>query len=130
MLLTIFVTIFSFLVPSHVSAQPGAPWTEEEVLIVKAKLYAVFQFSLKVSREYYSLHPELGIKEWPEGGTRPNAPKMLRLGFHQCLKFSDGTGGCNGCLNNHGMGLENRHQCVKDEATGVDVSFQLKCVPK
>ena len=37
-----------------------------------------------------------------------------RLGFHQCLKFSDGTGGCNGCLNNHGMGLENRHTCVDE----------------
>ena len=37
-----------------------------------------------------------------------------RLGFHQCLKFSDGSGGCNGCLNNHGMGLENRHNCTDD----------------
>jgi len=87
-------------------------------LIVKAKLYAIFQQSLKVSNEYLSLHPELGIKEWPETATRPNAPKFLRLGFHQCLKFSDGTGGCNGCLNNHGMGLENRHQCVDED--GVD----------
>ena len=49
---------------------------------------------------------------------------IYRLGFHQCLKFSDGTGGCNGCLNNHGMGLENRHQCVDED--GVDVSFYFK----
>merc|ERR1719282_1827363 len=117
MLLTLFVTIFSIFC-SKASAQPGASWTEEEALIVKAKLYAIFQQSLKVSNEYLSLHPELGIKEWPETATRPNAPKFLRLGFHQCLKFSDGTGGCNGCLNNHGMGLENRHQCVDED--GVD----------
>lgn len=39
---------------------------------------------------------------------------LNRLGFHQCLKWSDGTGGCNGCLSNHGMGLENRHNCTGD----------------
>ena len=27
---------------SLAAAQPGAPWTEEEVLTVKAKLYAMF----------------------------------------------------------------------------------------
>ena len=27
---------------SLAAAQPGAPWTEEEVLAVKAKLYAMF----------------------------------------------------------------------------------------
>ena len=77
MLLTLFVAIFSIFC-SKASAQPGAPWTEEEALIVKAKLYAIFQQSLKVSNEYLSLHPELGIKEWPETATRPNAPKFLR----------------------------------------------------
>ena len=25
--------------------------------------------------------------------------KMLRLAFHDCVPFTDGTGGCNGCLN-------------------------------
>ena len=78
MLLTIFVTIFSNLLPSQVSAQPGAPWTEEEVLIVKAKLYAIFQSSNTVSKEYLSLHPELGLTEWPEAKSRPNAAKFLR----------------------------------------------------
>ena len=27
------------------------------------------------------------------------------------LRFSDGTGGCNGCLNNQHMGLEQRQNC-------------------
>ena len=38
----------------------------------------------------------------------PNAAKMLRLGFHDCLKYKDGTGGCDGCLNWEGVG----HRCV------------------
>ena len=78
MLLTIFVSIFSILLPSLISAQPGAPWTEEEVLIVKAKLYAIFQQKTKVSKEYLGLHPELGLKEWPESHSLPNAAKFLR----------------------------------------------------
>ena len=34
-----------------------------------------------------------------------SAPAVLRLGFHDCLKYKDGTGGCDGCLNWHGMGV-------------------------
>ena len=30
------------------------------------------------------------------------------------MKFSDGTGGCNGCLNTHGMFLGNRPSCPTD----------------
>jgi len=29
----------------------------------------------------------------------PTAPNMVRLGFHDCMKYEDGTGGCDGCLN-------------------------------
>ena len=38
---------------------------------------------------------------------------MLRLGFHGCIKYQDGTGGCNGCLNSENMGLDRRHNCTK-----------------
>ena len=31
-------------------------------------------------------------------------PQTLRLAFHDCLKYADGTGGCDGCLNWEGMG--------------------------
>ena len=31
------------------------------------------------------------------------APKAVRLGFHDCLKYTDGTGGCDGCLNWEGV---------------------------
>ena len=93
----------------YVPGEPGAAWTMEELLIVKAKLYAVFN-------------------HW---GVLP--PKFLRLGFHDCLKlvvytyslliliwgyalpictsyfsyarYTDGTGGCDGCLNWEGVGF-------------------------
>lgn len=35
----------------------------------------------------------------------PSAGKLLRLGFHDCLKYKDGTGGCDGCLEWKGVGV-------------------------
>ena len=37
-------------------------------------------------------------------GTFHNAPKLLRLAFHDCVKYKDGSGGCDGCLNWKGVG--------------------------
>ena len=31
-------------------------------------------------------------------------PKLLRLAFHDCVKYKDGSGGCDGCLNWKGVG--------------------------
>ena len=51
------------------------------MLVVKAKLYSLFNKNDEV-----------------------RAPVMLRLGFHDCLKYTDGSGGCDGCLNWEGVG--------------------------
>ena len=37
----------------------------------------------------------------------PNLPKVVRLAFHDCIRHSDASEGCNGCLNFEGMGGEN-----------------------
>ena len=63
---------------SLAAAQPGAPWTEEEALAVKAKLYAMLDQPNTVSKEYLALHPELGLTTWPENKSKPSAPKLLR----------------------------------------------------
>ena len=65
----------------YVPGTPGAPWSQDELLIVKSKLYALFNKNKDI-----------------------RAPVMLRLGFHDCLKYADGSGGCDGCLNWEGMG--------------------------
>ena len=123
------VTAMTMLIPTLLLSflclslsSPGVPWTEEESLIVKAKIYAIMGSGAK-AEEYLEIHKEREAElheyvtmqrpqsknpknwtfpEWPEPASVPNAPKFIRLGFHQCLKNSDGTGGCNGCLNNHG----------------------------
>ena len=114
MLLRALTLSLSYLAVS-VLCSPGAAWTEQETLIVKAKLYAIlgeYGHGGTVVNEYLQLHPELGYSHWPEFESMPTAAKFLRLGFHSCLKYPDGTGGCNGCLSNKNIGLENRHNCT------------------
>ena len=101
MLLCVCLLVFSasLLVSSSV---PGAPWTGEETLIVKAKLLTIMTGNGKsngpgvvkenlagykeIGREYLALHPELDWASWYHGKSYPKAPKFLRLGFHGCLK--------------------------------------------
>ena len=65
----------------YVPGNPGAAWTQDEILITKAKFFYWF-------------------------GWTDSAAKHLRLGFHDCIKYADGTGGCDGCLNWKGMDVK------------------------
>ena len=38
---------------------------------------------------------------WKRG---PKASLLIQLAFHDCLRYEDGTGGCDGCLNWQGVG--------------------------
>ena len=89
--------------PNYWTGEPGEDWTMEEALIVKAKLYMLFTAAGTVINEYMTIYPEV-LR--PSGYQIPNPPKVLRLGFHSCLRYSDGLqgGGCDGCLNPDGMG--------------------------
>ena len=71
------------------------------MLAVKAKIVQIFLKNSVVYKEYMRLHPEKEKPDWQV--SLPNAAKILRLGFHDCLTTEDGGGGCNGCLNPIGM---------------------------
>ena len=76
----------------YVPGTPGAPWTLEEMLIVKAKLFSIWG--------------KRGGEMTGDGLTFQHyfsELKALRLGFHDCLKYKNGSGGCDGCLNWEGM---------------------------
>lgn len=82
----------------YVPGEPGAPWSESEMLVVRAKIHAMISNGLV-------LIDELGLPKHVEYATSvPDAAKLLRLGFHDCMKYTDGTGGCDGCLEWDGMG--------------------------
>ena len=65
----------------YVPGEPGGSWTESELSIVKAKLYAVYSRSNDVMNELYD------GKDVDTDGGEPSAPKMIRLGFHDCLRL-------------------------------------------
>jgi hypothetical protein len=73
------VAIFlaTYAAGAYVSGTPGGPWSKEELLTVKSKMYSLFKIG--------------------------NAPRTLRLSFHDCVLYEDGTGGCDGCLNWEGV---------------------------
>mmetsp|Transcript_135658 Transcript_135658/g.220755 ORF Transcript_135658/g.220755 Transcript_135658/m.220755 type:complete len:547 (-) Transcript_135658:264-1904(-) len=60
-----------------------ARWTLDEVEAAKDHIFKAFQH---------------------DGGFRPGT--VLRLSFHDCIPYQDGTGGCDGCLNWQGVGVE------------------------
>jgi len=83
----------------YVPGEPGAPWTLEELLSVRAKLH-------RIINEGAAVYHELGLATVDDfWGAMPGAAKMLRLGFHDCLRYVDGTPfGCDGCLEWNGVG--------------------------
>ena len=64
--------------------------------------------------EYARDHDEyIGPREYAYNGNNirykwrlrgPNHSRLIQLAFHDCLKYEDGSGGCDGCLNWAGMG--------------------------
>ena len=62
---------------------------------------------LKIMSSFKNLpqtNAAMGTRDPGDNGGGYGAEKVLRLTFHDCLKYEDGTGGCDGCLNWSGMG--------------------------
>jgi len=112
--------------------QPGQPWTDEEVLIVKEKIRIM---ASNAGKEIWLEHPvaklldegtldefslphegdSLGPRDtkgpdWARSRWtckwKPSPGKLVQLGFHDCLKYKNGGGGCDGCLNWEAMGFK------------------------
>ena len=77
--------------------EPGSPWSKDEIAIVKSKMYRMFH-----RNGGRDAAKEIGITT--DFRDAPSASKFLRLTFHDCLRYVDGTGGCDGCLNWKGVG--------------------------
>jgi len=105
--ITVLVAVPLLVGSTYVPGTPGAPWSEQEILDVKAKMRRVFtnpQGAMSGALKALGFPPERMQNKIYQGNWRnPHAPKFLRLAFHDCVKYTDGTGGCDGCLNWHGM---------------------------
>ena len=112
----LFITILVKVANSvYVPGQPGNPWTQEEILVVKSKLFSLFNYhgSIIALKQIYGYNPS----HWFDV---PTEAKFLRLGFHDCLKYSDETGGCDGCLNWSGVGFRYEDSPGKFKYENVD----------
>ena len=119
--------------------QPGAKWSDTEAKIVKAKLLLAWKKGVKIAQDFigpessdydylYDPQNHTRVFPWEDVKTNPKlnqvkrftkempekfaftARKALRLTFHDCIPYADGSGGCDGCLNletnlkgNHGL---------------------------
>ena len=106
----------SILDLNHVAGEPykpgspGGEWTPDEVRIVRQKILksimdpTVTRGSKQIEAEKalqaagYKGNPREWIKEEGRGaGQFPlSEMKLIRLAFHDCMKYKDGTGGCDG----------------------------------
>merc|ERR1719450_1113186 len=109
-LLTLLLTVVSTSCTSYIPGTPGGDWSTEELLAVKAKLRLTYGFYNKKLLSSLAL-TSLGLPDESDNqtlyywGSFYSASKVLRLSFHDCLKYSDGSGGCDGCLNWKGVGM-------------------------
>jgi len=81
----------------YVPGKPGASWTDEDVEITRMRILMAAHPDWEVNKQLYGF------------GAKPfiiTENKILRLAFHDCAKYTDGTGGCDGCLNWKGVGAE------------------------
>ena len=107
---------------------PGVKWTEAQAKIIQEKLYRLWKTSWGTLQDFdfnntdatdtdYMYDPnrrlstldceirgdDMCSQSWFSGKRESNMafkePKAIRLAFHDCMPYTDGTGGCDGCLN-------------------------------
>jgi len=104
----------------YIPGDPGGPWDPVEIDIVQQKLRYLFRRSVRTNKTDIitdEMFPPIVNEVWTAGFEykrnithyRRNivlgfhTRKVIQLAFHDCLKYEDGSGGCDGCLNWTGM---------------------------
>jgi len=77
---------------------PGAEWTPEVKAAIRQKIVQVFE------EPGAAWEGSRFLDDKQQNFKAPDLPKFVRLAFHDCLLYKDGSGGCDGCLNFHNMG--------------------------
>ena len=103
----LFALLICIVGGEYVPGTRGGEWTLEELLIVRAKVWSLLKEGL-AKNAYKKLKPnEQPIKDlnpdWMNRGFQHFPAKLLRLSFHDCVRYIDGSGGCDGCLSWKGV---------------------------
>ena len=82
----------------YVPGTPGGSWTPEEISITRQKILQMLSpVEEVINANYDDWNDEKSIAKLSENS-------FIRLGFHDCLRYEDGSGGCDGCLSWKNMG--------------------------
>jgi len=85
---------------TYQSGMPGGQWTDDEVKATRLRILQMIHPNWDVKKAQGTWNG-LGVKT-EKGQTTENT--LMRLVFHDCMRYTDGTGGCDGCLNWKGVG--------------------------
>ena len=81
----------------YVPGTPGGSWTSEEISITRQKLFQMMSPVPELMKLNYD-------DIWDDKPHTLTENSLIRLGFHDCLRYPDGSGGCDGCLSWKNMG--------------------------
>ena len=81
---------------------PGGQWTQEEIDSTRSRIVQMINPVWQVKKEIGTADNNMGKFKDGSGDVTENV--LLRLAFHDCIPYEDGTGGCDGCLNFKNVG--------------------------
>ena len=84
----------------YVPGTPGGSWTPEEISITRQKILHMLSPVEEVVKTNYD-DLSTGAEQ---RRVKLSENTFIRLGFHDCLRYEDGSGGCDGCLSWKNMG--------------------------
>ena len=87
-----YISFFKF------PGNPGGSWTEDEISITRNRIIEMLRPEPEIVK--------INFDDWVDDFhmKRVTENTFIRLGFHDCLRYEDGSGGCDGCLSWQGMG--------------------------
>ena len=91
----------------YIPGNPGGQWTPEEIDSTRRRVTQMIHPDWEMKLLMGTADTRLGhfLSGFPGDITEST---LLRLAFHDCIPYVDGTGGCDGCLNWSGMYAEGR----------------------
>ena len=87
---------------AYVPGTAGGEWSDEEVASTRRRILKMITPIWKEKMIIGTATSKLG-KNTDDSPGEVTENVIMRLVFHDCIPYLDGTGGCDGCLNWHGM---------------------------
>merc|ERR1712013_599964 len=87
---------------AYVPGTAGGDWSDEEVASTRRRILKMITPIWKEKMIIGTATSKLG-KNMDDSPGEVTENVIMRLVFHDCIPYLDGTGGCDGCLNWHGM---------------------------